>query len=134
MPILGAIGGGGDAPAAPTIGAVTAGNGQASIAFSPNYLGLGGTVTYVATTNDGIEYNNTTGSPIVVGGLTNGVTYTISVRLLTDYGVYGESSAPCSPFVPVAPPPPPPPPPPPVPPPVPPPPPPVPPPPPPETK
>lgn len=69
-------------PGAPSIGTATAGDTQASVAFTPGFTG-GATVTYTATctsSNGGATGGNTgAASPITVTGLTNGKTYTCAV-------------------------------------------------------
>ena len=71
-------------PSAPTIGTAVAGNGSASVAFTPGSLGTGTLVNHTA--NCGIVTKTGTSSPIVVTGLTNGLTYTCRVRTTTTHG------------------------------------------------
>jgi hypothetical protein len=77
-------------PGAPTIGTATAGNGSASVAFTPGRLGSSDTTDFVASCssansgNDGSAHG--VGSPIVVTGLTNGITYTCSVYAINATG------------------------------------------------
>ncbi|UVW62214.1 putative Ig domain-containing protein [Shewanella baltica] len=82
------------APDAPTIGAATAGIGQASVAFSAPANNGGAAITgYTVTSNpDGISAggNGFTTSPITVTGLTNGTAYTFTV---TATNTIGTSSA-----------------------------------------
>jgi filamentous hemagglutinin family protein len=69
------------APGAPTIGAVTAGRGSATVNFSPGSTG-GATPTYTANctaTGNPAKSRSGAGSPITVTGLTGGVLYTCSV-------------------------------------------------------
>ena len=67
---------GGKQPGTPTIGAATAGNASATVAYTaPSYTGKGGAVTYRATSSPG-GLTGTGASPITVSGLTNG-TYRI---------------------------------------------------------
>jgi hypothetical protein len=77
-------------PDAPTIGIATAGNGQASIAFTASLSNGGSVITdYVATCMLPGEPNvNAIGatSPIVVTGLTNKLNYTCSVRAINAIG------------------------------------------------
>ena len=87
-------GSGGGSPGAPTIGTATAGNALATVVFTPpSYTGKGGTVTYTATSSpSGITGSSLT-SPITVGGLSNGTSYTFTVVASTSYGVTSAASA-----------------------------------------
>lgn len=81
------------APGAPTLGAVTPGNGQVTVAFTP---GSGAAATsYTATCTDGSLTRSTTGSasPLTVGGLTNGTTYTCSVTASNAAGTSSPSAS-----------------------------------------
>jgi predicted RNA-binding protein with TRAM domain len=72
-------------PNAPTLGAATITNGQVSFVLTaPAILG-GQTITsYKYSIDGGATYNNrqtgTTGTPLLITGLTNGTTYSISVK------------------------------------------------------
>ena len=69
-------------PGAPTIGAATAGNAQAMVAFTPTppASNVGSPITgYTATSNPGSFTGTGTTSPITVSGLTNGTVYTFTV-------------------------------------------------------
>ncbi len=67
-------------PGAPTIGAATPGNGQASIAFTAPASNGGSAITgYTVTCNAGGILGTGAGSPLTVTGLTNGTTYSCSV-------------------------------------------------------
>jgi hypothetical protein len=83
---------GGDQPSVP--GTPTATNGQnatSTITFTPSaYIGKG-TVSYEVTSSPG-GLVRTGSSPLEFSGLTNGVTYTFTVKALTNYGVYSETS------------------------------------------
>ena len=81
-------------PDAPTIGASTAGNGQANVAFSaPSFTGGASITGYIVTSSpDGITASGAT-SPITVIGLTNGTAYTFSVVATNSVGNSGSSSA-----------------------------------------
>ncbi len=68
------------APGAPTIGTATAGNAQASIAFtSPLSNGGSAIISFAVTCNPGGITATGPTSPITVMGLTNGTTYSCSV-------------------------------------------------------
>ncbi|MBI5936822.1 MAG: fibronectin type III domain-containing protein [Betaproteobacteria bacterium] len=93
-------------PGAPTIGAPTAGNTQASVAFSaPGSNGGAAITSYTAscTSSDGGAAGNNSGagSPITVSSLTNGKTYTCTVTATNSAGTGSASSASTS-FVPKA--------------------------------
>ena len=85
------------APYAPTIGAATAGIGQASVAFSAPANNGGAAITgYTVTSNpDGISAggNGFTTSPITVTGLTNGTAYTFTVTATNTIGTSSASGA-----------------------------------------
>ena len=84
------------APGAPTIGTATAGNGQASIAFTaPASNGGSAITTYAAVctaTGQTTAQANGSTSPITVTGMTNGVTYACNVRASNAIGA-GSASA-----------------------------------------
>lgn len=87
-------------PPPPVIGLATPGDAQASVAFTPPACALPGcpTITnYVVTASVGGIATSITASggasPIVVSGLTNGTTYTFSVRALNSAGASLESGA-----------------------------------------
>lgn len=83
------------APGAPTIGAGTAGNGSASIAFTAPASNGGSAITgYTATCTAGGTSRTGTGtaSPISVTGLTNGTAYACSVTATNAVGT-GTASA-----------------------------------------
>ena len=69
----------GIAPAAPTIGTASAGNTQASISFTPPANTGGLPITGYTATCNGVTASGP-GSPIVVGGLVNGVSYACSAQ------------------------------------------------------
>lgn len=81
----------GIAPGAPTIGTATAGStvataNTASVAFTPGTSGTG-TTTYTATSiPGGLTASNTTGSTLVVSGLTAGTAYTFTVSAANSFG------------------------------------------------
>jgi len=79
-------------PAAPVIGAATPGNGLAVITFSPPSTDGGAPISsYTATCNPGAVMASRATSPITVGGLANGTTYTCSVSATNSAGA-GASS------------------------------------------
>ena len=96
-------------PGAPTITGVTAGDGQASVAFSGPASDGGGTVTRIEFALDDTSTvdDSTTGpSPYSLSGLANGASYVVFARAVNSAGA-GAWSAPSIPFTPQAPPPPP---------------------------
>jgi len=78
------------APGAPVIGVATPGNGQALIAFTPPANNGGTPITgyAVSCTPSGSANGSTT--PVLVGGLANGTTYTCSVTATN--GIVGPAS------------------------------------------
>lgn len=85
-------------PNAPTIGTATAGNAQVSITFTaPADVGGGAITGYIAVAKDsssGAVFTNTgSSSPIVVTGLTNGNTYTVTVAATNAFGTGPASAA-----------------------------------------
>ncbi len=103
---LGGCGGGSDSaaintapasavpPGAPTIGAATAADSSASIAFtSPSATGSAAITGYTATctANAASVTGTAAGSPIVVTGLINGTTYTCSVKANSTAGTSAAS-------------------------------------------
>ncbi len=93
-------------PGAPTIGTATAGNTQASVAFSAPSSNGGATITaYNAscTSSDGGAAGNASNgsSPVTVNSLTNGKTYTCTVTATNSAGT-GSASAASNSFVPKA--------------------------------
>lgn len=77
------------APSAPVIGAATAGNTSASVAFTPGAIGSGALVNYTAscsTNNVNFISNTGSASPIAVNGLTNGAAYTCKVKTTSSVG------------------------------------------------
>ncbi|WP_217592791.1 fibronectin type III domain-containing protein, partial [Cohnella sp. GbtcB17] len=77
------------APDAPTEVTAVAGNGEAEISFDPGQLYGGTQALYEVTAwDDGVEAGQATGdsSPVTVLNLTNGHTYTFTVKAKTEYG------------------------------------------------
>lgn len=73
-------------PNAPTIGTVTAGNTQVSVAFTaPSNVGGSAITSYSVLASNGTITSGAS-SPIVVTGLTNGVSYTFQVLATNSYG------------------------------------------------
>jgi hypothetical protein len=89
-------------PGAPTIGAVTAGNGQVSVAFTAPASNGGSAITGYSATCGAITVNGAT-SPIVVSPLTNGTAVTCTVKANNAVGPSAASAASAS-VTPVAPP------------------------------
>jgi alpha-tubulin suppressor-like RCC1 family protein len=77
-------------PNAPTIGTVTAGNAQVSVAFTaPSNVGGGVITSYIAIAQSaaGVLFSATdSASPITITGLTNGTAYTVQVCAVNAYG------------------------------------------------
>jgi len=74
-------------PGAPTMGAATRGNGQATVNFSPPSSNGGAAITsYTVTPSPGGRLVTGTASPITVTGLTNGTTYTFAVAATNRVG------------------------------------------------
>lgn len=81
-------------PGAPTAATATAGDTQASMAFTAPVFTGGATITgYTVTSNPGGNFNTGAGSPIVVTGLTNGVDYTFTVTATNSAGTGSASAA-----------------------------------------
>lgn len=78
----------GKQPSAPTIGTATAGNANATVAFTASaYKGKNNTISsYTATSSPGGIVGTNTVSPITVSGLTNGTSYTFTVTATANYG------------------------------------------------
>ncbi len=70
-------------PGTPTIGTATAGSGEATVTFTtPSYLGKPDSpLTYTAVSSPSSIQNTGSESPITVTGLSNGTTYTFTVKL-----------------------------------------------------
>mgnify|MGYP003337605438 CR=1 FL=1 len=84
-------------PSAPTLGTITPGDAELSVAFTLGGSG-GSVVTNVEySTDDGSSWTTpspaSTTSPIVVTGLTNGTTYQVKVRAVNAAGSGAASSA-----------------------------------------
>ena len=82
------------APGAPTIGTATAGDGQASVTFTPPASNGGAAITlYTVTSSPGGFTGTGSGSPITVAGLANGVSYTFTVTADNTAGTGSASAA-----------------------------------------
>ena len=87
-----------DAPDAPTIDSVTAGDAQVSVAFTDAGGGTSATTSFVVqVSTDGTDYsagsNTGTSSPIVVTSLTNDTAATAKVWAINAYGTSAPSDA-----------------------------------------
>ena len=82
------------APGAPTGVSAKAGNAQATVSFTPPAINGGNAITgYTVTSNPGGITATGLGSPIIVSGLTNGVSYTFTVTATNAIGI-GPASTP----------------------------------------
>jgi hypothetical protein len=95
------------APGAPTIGTPTAGDGSVSLTFTAPGSNGGSAITNYSYSTDGTTYTAfspaQTTSPLTISGLTNGVSYTASIKAINAAGSSVASSASAS-FTPVLPP------------------------------
>ncbi len=90
-------------PKAPTGVTAVAGNGQATVSFIPPSDQGGSPITgYEVTVSPGNSVYTGTGSPIIITGLTNGTSYTFTVRAINSAGK-SEYSLPSNAIIPVAP-------------------------------
>jgi hypothetical protein len=81
-------------PGVPTIGAATAGDAQATVAFTTPVTTGGSAITgYTVTSNPGGFTGTGTASPITVTGLTNGTAYTFTVTATNGAGTGPASTA-----------------------------------------
>jgi len=88
-------------PDAPTSPSATAGNAQASVAFTaPLNNGGSSIISYTVTSSPGSFTNTGSTSPIIVSGLSNGTAYTFSVAATNGVGL-GASSVPSNSITPV---------------------------------
>jgi hypothetical protein len=81
-------------PGAPTVGTATAGNAQASVAFTAPASNGGSAITsYTVTSSPGGITATGAASPIVVAGLANGTAYTFTVTATNAIGTGSASTA-----------------------------------------
>jgi subtilisin family serine protease len=94
------------APSAPTGITITPGSGQLSVRFTAGAAGTSPITTYKYSVDGGTTWatrqTGTTASPIVITGLANGTTYSVSIRAVNLVGD-GATSTPVSVTIPVAP-------------------------------
>ena len=89
-------------PGAPVIGTATAGDGQATITFTPPISDGGLKITrYTVTSSPGGFMASSSSSPITIAGLTNGTNYTFTVMATNSIGT-GAVSAPSNSVIPTA--------------------------------
>lgn len=82
------------APNAPTIGVAVPLNASARVNFTPPADAGGSAITgYTATSSPGGFTGTSTGGPIIVAGLTNGVAYTFTVTATNAFGTSAASAA-----------------------------------------
>jgi predicted RNA-binding protein with TRAM domain len=77
------------APSAPSVGSVTAGDGQLSVAFTAPSSNGGSAITdYEYSTDNGVTWVSaaSTSSPIVITGLSNGTSYNVKLRAINSAG------------------------------------------------
>ena len=94
------------APSAPTGITITPSSGSLSVRFTAGAAGTSPITSYKYSINGGTTWatrqTGTTASPIVITGLTNGTTYSVSIRAVSLVGD-GATSTPVSVSIPVAP-------------------------------
>ncbi len=82
------------APGAPTLGSATAGNGQVALAWTAPVSDGNSPITgYTATASPGGATCSTSGTSCTVTGLTNGTTYSFTVRASNSVGIGPASNA-----------------------------------------
>jgi len=88
------------APAAPTAVTAVAGNASATVGFTPS--ASSGVTGYTITSSPGGITATGAGSPITVGGLTNGTTYTFTVSAQKSATVFSDPSSPSNAVTPLS--------------------------------
>jgi hypothetical protein len=77
-------------PDAPTIGTITLGNGQLSVAFTAGSTGGSALTNYKYSTDGGSSFTACspaqTSSPVVITGLTNNTTYNVQLKAVNEIG------------------------------------------------
>jgi hypothetical protein len=85
------------APQAPTITQVTPGNGLLSVDFTAPSSNGGAAVTNYQYSTDGINYvsrsPNSTTSPLIISGLSNGMSYSVTLKAVNSVGAGTASTA-----------------------------------------
>lgn len=88
-------------PRAPAVTGAQAGDGQATVSFTAPATGGAQITSYTATATPGGATATGSGSPLTVGGLTNGTAYTLRVTATNRAGTSGPSE-PAGPVIPAA--------------------------------
>lgn len=84
------------APGAPSVSSVTAGNQFLSVAFSAGTSDANARITgYQYSTDNGATWldSSATASPLLITGVTNGISYTVRIRAQSDIGAGIQSSS-----------------------------------------
>jgi hypothetical protein len=84
-------------PSAPTITSIAGGNGILSVSFTAGFNGGSAITNYQFSINNGSTWTTrspvSTASPLVIGGLSNGTTYTVRIRAINVVGNGDQSNA-----------------------------------------
>jgi len=83
------------APGAPTLGAITAGDGQLSVAFTAPVSSGGASITDYQVSFNGGSYTSVgqTMSPLIISGLSNGTEYTVLIKAVNSAGAGAASGS-----------------------------------------